>query len=45
MDESVNPEELEPDVQGLTRRELLKRAAVVGGGVTALGLLEIEPTM
>jgi NitT/TauT family transport system substrate-binding protein len=45
MDESVNPEELEPDVQGLTRRELLKRAAVVGGGVTALGLLEIEPAL
>ena len=45
MDERIIPEELEPDVQGLTRRELLKRAAVAGAGVTALGMLEIEPAL
>jgi NitT/TauT family transport system substrate-binding protein len=41
MDESVISEELES--QGLTRRDLLKRTAVAGAGISALGMLEIEP--
>jgi NitT/TauT family transport system substrate-binding protein len=45
MDESVIPEELEPEPEGLTRRDLLKRTAAVGAGVTALGMLEIEPAL
>jgi NitT/TauT family transport system substrate-binding protein len=41
MDETVITEELEG--QGLTRRDLIKKTAAVGAGITALGMLEIEP--
>ena len=43
MDESKIVEELERS--GFTRRDFIKRTAAVGAGVTALGMLEIEPAL
>src|SRR5919197_1549790 len=43
MDESDVFEGLEQ--AGMTRRDLLKKAAVAGAGLTALGMLEIEPAL
>jgi len=43
MDENDLVEELEE--KGLTRRDLLKRTAGVGLGLSALGLLEIQPAL
>ncbi len=43
MDESVIAEELEG--KGLTRRDFIRKTAGVGLGVTALGMLEVEPAL
>ncbi len=43
MDEDRLAEELVE--KGLTRRDLLKRTAGVGLGISALGLLEIQPAL
>jgi NitT/TauT family transport system substrate-binding protein len=43
MDENILVEEL--DEKGLTRRDLLKRTAGVGLGLSALGMLEIESAL
>lgn len=43
MDESSIVEELER--KGLTRRDFIRKTAAVGAGVTALGMLGIEPAL